>query len=88
MAPKSIAEEWETKIHGFVEECLEIAQANPDSSVLRNVLNFLAWEPTEEDRQKIAFLRRLREGPRFSEDECQDFHAKRWLSSHRACAHE
>src|SRR4030095_6447546 len=61
---QSIAVEWEHKIPGITEELLNRARENPDSTVLRTMLDFLRWEPNDHDRTKMDWMRRTRSNPR------------------------
>jgi hypothetical protein len=56
----TIAVEWERRIPGITQQFIEGAKNNSNPDTLKNLLEFLAWQPTTDDRRRLALLKRLR----------------------------
>ena len=69
MKRESIAEKWEKEIPGFTGDMIASAKKNPDSAVLKYVLDFLSWQPNEHERKAIAAMGRKRRGEPLTDED-------------------
>jgi len=66
----SIAVETERLVPGFTKRMLAHTQAKGDPALMRQVLDFLSWEPTLAERRRVVLIARItRDGPPLTEPE-------------------